>query len=178
VKGHVDLAVLRNLLGNRHEARLKQLGADPNLARRYQIVCLPENFWAARKSDELLEASETADIGKLLKEAGLRCAMPHELGFQTPVAVRRSADLWGGLIWILDNLAAPTFVAVLSSWLTARYVAGKEGARSKPPTVHLAIGIRRHDQLSTLQYDGDAHSLVQILKGLSQPEDDGTNPKE
>lgn len=155
-----------------YEADLRRLGGDPEAINRYQVVCLPENLLTVKKREDLLEAGETADVGKLLKEAGLRCALPHELGFETPVKVRKSADLWCGLIWILDNLAAPTFVGVLSSWLTARYVTSK-AERDKPPveppTIHLAIGIRKFEQLSTLQYEGDAETLVQLLKGLAQP---------
>lgn len=181
MKGKAELAALGSSVRNRHEARLRQLGADPGVVNRYQIVCLPENFWGAKDGNELLEARETADVGKLLKEAGLRCAMPHEVGFEAPVAVRQSADLWCGLIWILDKLAAPPFVAVLSSWLTAKYITSKGDkgeSRLKPPTVHVAIGVRRYDQLSTLQYDGDAESLVQLLRGLTQPGNDSPDRAE
>jgi len=175
MKVKADFAALARSVEKRDEVRLKQLGADPAAVNRYQIVCLPENFWEAKGGDELLEAAQTADLAKLLKEAGIQCAMPHEVGFETPVVVRQSADLWCGLIWILDKLAAPPFVAVLSGWLTAKYITtkGDKGERRpKPPTVHVTIGVRKYGQLSTFQYDGDAESLVQLLRGLTQPGSD------
>lgn len=117
---------------NLHEEQLKRLGADPDVVNQYQILCLPENLLTATNRDELVEAGQTAVVAKLLKAAGVRCALPQDVGFQIRGRVRKSADVWCGLIWIRDYLAAPTFVAVLCSWLTARYISGK-GDRCERP---------------------------------------------
>lgn len=153
-------------------SQLRQHGFDPDLLNQYQVVCLPENLFSAERREDLLEAGQSADIAKILKESGLRCAQPHDLGIAVPVIERRSLDLWCGLIWIRDYLAAPIIAGVISSWLTAKCFNSKEGqlGSKEPPTVHVEIAISKRGQISLLRYEGNAETLIQLLKGLDQPD--------
>lgn len=153
---------------------LQRFEVDPDRCRQYQVLCLPENIESAANRDELFDAGDTADLSKRLKAAGLRCANSYDLGIDVGVLDRRGADLWLGFVWIMDNLAIPVVVGVVSTVLASMI---ERKSKSTPPAiqqsvpkVHLALGLLRGDDLTTLKYKGDADTLIRVLNAIKPDE--------
>ena len=150
--------------------KLRKVGIDPGKFKQYQVLCLPENCERAATSDELFDASGTADLSKRLKVAGLKCANSFDLGLEARVLERRAADLWLGLVWIMHEFAIPVFVGIVAALLTSMI---QRRSKSPPstiqrpgPKVHLTLRLLRGEDLTTVKYDGDPETLKQLLSGI------------
>jgi len=150
--------------------KLRKVGIDSGKLREYQVLCLPENLESAGTGDELFDASSTATLSKRLKSAGLKCANSFDLGIEAGVIERQAADLWLGLVWILDKFAIPVVVGVISALLTSMIQRKSKSTPScthRPePKVHLTLHFLRGEDLTTVKYDGDPETLNQLLSGL------------
>ncbi len=158
--------------------KLRKVGISPNKLKQYQVLCLPENCERAATADELFDASGVANLSKRLKVAGLKCANSFDLGLEAGVLDRRAADLWLGLVWIMDRFAIPVFVgvasAVLTSMIHGRSKSSPSTIQRPRPKVHLTLRLLRGDDLTTIDYDGDPETLKQLLSGIRV----GADPKE
>ena len=151
--------------------KLKEFGIDLDKCKEYQVLCLPENIEDAAPTDDLFDASGTSDLYKILKSNGLKCANSFDLGIETGVLDRRAGDIWLGLVWIMDNLAIPTFVGVVSALIASKI---KRNPKSTTPTIqrsepkiHLDLRILQGKEL-TLEYDGNPETLIQILNSIKE----------
>ena len=143
--------------------KIRPLGLDPNRLKAYQVLCLPENFDYAASSEDLIDASESADLSKVLKEAGLKCANSFDLGIHARVIERRGIDLWFGFLWLVDHLALPIVIGVLTELLLGKW----QSPNQKETAVHLRLRIQRNDRLTNIKYDGDGETLVKLLNGIA-----------
>lgn len=143
--------------------KIRSLGLNPERLKDFQVLCLPENFDSVTTREDLLDTSETADLSKHLREAGLQCANSFDLGIQARVIERRGMDLWLGVLWILDNLALPVFVSVVAGLLLKRL----RSRNSKETTVHVKIRLQANNQMTNIKYDGDSDTFIKILQGIA-----------
>src|SRR3989304_7982682 len=152
--------------------KLRKIGFDPEKFKEYQVLCLPENAEYAATADDLFDASGAADLSKRLKAAGLKCANSFDLKSEAKVLERRGADLWLGLVWILDSFVTPICVGVVSALLTSMMQ-----RRSKPaisdiqqpePKVHLKLRILRGEDVTSIDYNGDPETLNRLLNAIGK----------
>ncbi len=118
-------------------------------------MCLPENFEYATTKEEIFDAGHTAFLSKLLKSGGVKCANSFDLGIEAKVLIRQSSDYWLGLVWIMENVARPIFVALISEMLISW--------KKEKSEVHITI---RLPEGAYLKYDGDPETLRQLLTGI------------
>jgi len=161
--------------------KLREVGIDPEKFKGYQVLCLPENAEYAKTADELFDASDTADLSKQLRAVGLKCANSFDLGIKAKVRERRGAELWLGLVWILDNVALPVFIDVVSTKL-ASMIHRKAKSTSaiiqqSGQKVHLKLRILRGEDFISIDYDGDPEILNQMLSGIGKNIEDKDSKK-
>jgi len=154
-------------------ANLKRLGIDLDKIKQYQVLCLPENIEKSDKENELFDANDSANLSKMFKKAGLNCANSYDLGLKSCVLERRSADLWFGLILILDKFAIPVIVGVISGLLTNVIV--KKSDSNKPvimqnrsQKIHITLFIQRDNNFIKINFDGDPLTLKNILNAINE----------
>jgi len=148
-------------------SRLAELGLGQEKLASYQVLCLPENIFAAASAEALLEPTDSVDLGKRLKAAGVRCATAYDLGLRTSILERRAGDKWLGTVWIKDKVAVPMVVGVVSS-LIAAGIYGKvsSGEKQPQPQIHLELYLDNTNGVSRISYAGDAETLAKVLRGL------------
>jgi hypothetical protein len=149
--------------------KLDALGLKPETLSAYKVLCLPENIFSSGTPIELLEPSDSIDLGKLLKEAGITCGTARDLGLQTKILERRANDKWLGVVWIRDNVATGLVVGVISSLIAATIYSKITAPVGKPqPQIHLDLYIERTNSVSKISYNGDGETLVKVLKSLEE----------
>ena len=153
------------------EAFSNLAGIEPNAFEGYQVICLPENAENTSNRDELFDASGSVELSKKLKAAGLKCANSADLGMDVPTLERRSSELWLGLIWIIDNIAIPAIVGVISNLLWSKFKKSKDLCKMDPsqrtPPVHLCLRIDRGMDSTKIDYVGDPETLINVLNSIN-----------
>ncbi len=133
-----------------------------------QVLVLPENFNSASDKESLIEASDSLNMSKIFKEEGIKCANAFDLGLDVPALERRGSDIWLGQIFILDNVALPLIINVLTA-----FIQNKISKKSKTKTnleperkVHLELKMHKNGNINKLSYNGDFKTLVKVLQNL------------
>lgn len=144
--------------------KLDSLGIDLNKVKKFQVLCLPENFESSTNINELHDANNAIDLSKQLRMAGLKCANSFDLGLEIGVLEKRGADLWLGVVWILEFIVVPLVVGVISSMLASK---ASDRLKAKKQ-IHLSLYLQKGDELTKIKYDGDSETLHQILSSISQ----------
>ena len=142
--------------------KLAEFGVHLNKLKDYQVLCLPENFESSESVNDLHDAGSAIDFSKQLKDIGVRCANSFDLGIEAAVIDRRSADLWLGLVWVLDYVTVPFVVGVVSSLLASSVYDKLKSKRQ----VHLTLYLQKEQGLTKIRYDGDSETLKQILGSI------------
>jgi hypothetical protein len=145
--------------------KLADLGAKWAMLESCQVLCLPENIF--HSSGQLMEASDSINLGKHLKAAGIKCGTSFDLGLQTLILERRADDKWFGTIYIRDKVAVPIVVSVIASLIATGIVAvAKSNAAKSAQKVHLELYIQNTNSVNKISYEGDGDTLVKVLKSL------------
>jgi hypothetical protein len=140
----------------------------------YDILCLPENLANATNKEDLFDATDSIMLSKLLKVAGILCANSYDFQFEAKVLERRSKEKWFGTVYIRNCIVIPVFVGVLSNLIGNEITELIKSNEQPIPKVHIELKIEKTNNVSTLKYDGDAQTLITILKGI---EDEDKNAK-
>lgn len=145
--------------------KLTDLGLKWAMLESYQVLCLPENIF--RSSDQLVEASDSINLAKHLKAAGIKCGTSYDLGLKTLILERRADDKWLGTIYIRDKVAVPIVVSVIAGLIVAGAVSVAKSTTAKPAQkVHLELYIQKTNSVDKISYEGDGDTLVKVLKSL------------
>lgn len=147
---------------------VSKYGITEETLNSYQIVFLPENYKDCTEKDELFISLDTLEIYKKLKSQGISCADFTDLGVDVGFLERRNSDIWLGVVWVINIVALPIIINVLSSMIASSIEKEKANKNNKPlPKVHLEIKIKKgKDDSSSFKYSGDAKTLARILKSL------------
>lgn len=145
-----------------------QHGISVDDIKGLQVLVLPENFNSASDKESLIEASDSLNMSKIFKEEGIKCANAFDLGLDVPALERRGSDIWLGQIFILDNVALPLIINVLTA-----FIQNKISKKSKTKTnlepegkVHLELKMHKNGNINKLSYNGDSKTLVKVLQNL------------
>ncbi|TAF09453.1 MAG: hypothetical protein EAZ75_07950 [Flavobacteriia bacterium] len=145
-----------------------QHGISVDDIKGLQVLVLPENFNSAYDKESLIEASDSLNMSKIFKEEGIKCANSFDLGLDVPALERRGSDIWLGQIFILDNVALPIIINVLTA-----FIQNKISKKSKTKTnlepegkVHLELKMHKNGNINKLSYNGDSKTLVKVLQNL------------
>lgn len=133
-----------------------------------QVLCLPENIFDTTTDEGLMEPSDSVELGKRLKAAGLMCATAFDLGLKTSILERRADDKWLGVLYVRDKVAIPLVISVVSGLIVAAVVHGtaNTGRKMTQPQIHLELYLERTNGVSRISYVGDGETLVNVLKSL------------
>jgi hypothetical protein len=157
---------------------LQQLSVSSEQLKLYQVLCLPENLGRTKDIAKLFDSPGSINLSKLLKQNGLKCANTYDLNLTIPSVERRSGDIWLGLVWILDNIALPLVLGIISSIVGSIVIANSKRPDKSNSDVHISLEIQHDkDAFTRFDYDGDAKILIKILNGLNSNEDKGDTNK-
>lgn len=145
-----------------------QHGISVDDIKDLQVLVLPENFNNASDKESLIEASDSLNMSKILKEEGLKCATAFDLGLDVPSLERRGSDIWLGQIFILDNIALPLIINILTSFIQNKISKKSKTKTNSEPEgkVHLELKMHKNGSINKLSYNGDSKTLVKVLKNL------------
>jgi hypothetical protein len=127
------------------------------------VLVLPENIDSASDASSLVDASESIELAKFLKSKSVNCKTAADLKCNAKVRGRHGVDIWLGVVWIVEQLAAPVVVALITTWLTTRRPA-KEPAR-----VHVDLRIERPSGTSQIKFSGDVDDFLKIAQSIQTP---------
>lgn len=146
-------------------SKLSDLGINESAVSDFQILCLPENFFE-QEEIELYDADHAVDLSKRLKQQNLKCANSYDLGIEPDIYFRKSADLYFGVVYVLEKAVIPVLVSVLSTLLILKSTENKEktednAGRNVNIDLYLPNGKR-------IKYDGDSEAFLKILKEIEE----------
>jgi hypothetical protein len=151
------------------EKRLATLGISPEKFKSFDVLVLPEAFHRKDGDCVEIETDDNVILAKLLQEKNVKCGTLHDLDVETKFIDRRGADVWGGFVWVMSNLAIPIVVSVLSN-----YIYDKLKKKDEPKRiVHMTLCIQRGRDQAVLDYDGPAEDFATILNSLANLKDGG-----
>ena len=145
-----------------------QHGISVDDIKDFQVLVLPENFNSASDKESLIEASDSLNMSKIFKEEGLKCANAYDLGLDVPALERRGSDIWLGQIFIIDDVALPLIINILTTFIQNK-ISKKSVTESKSEPegkVHLELKIRKNGTINKLKYNGESKTLVRIMQNL------------
>lgn len=137
----------------------------------FDILCLPENLATVANADELFDASDAITLSKLLKAQGIKCANSFDLNLDAQILERRSGEKWFGTVYIRSNVVIPIFVGVLSTLIANGISENIIDSEQPIPKIHIELKIEKQNNVTNLKYDGDAQTLLTILKGIEAETD-------
>ncbi|WMN11511.1 hypothetical protein QYS49_38635 [Marivirga salinae] len=145
-----------------------QHGISADDIKDFQVLVLPENFNSVSDKENLIEASDSLNMSKIFKEEGLKCANSYDLGLDVPALERRGSDIWLGQIFILDNVALPIILNVLTTFIQSKISRkSKKKTISEPEgKVHLELKMHKNGNVNKLSYKGDSETLIKVLDNL------------
>ncbi|HEY9706751.1 MAG TPA: hypothetical protein V6D48_00965, partial [Oculatellaceae cyanobacterium] len=118
------------------------------------------------------DAGDTADLSKLLKEQGVKCANSYDIGLESSTLERRGVDIWLGCIWILNHAAVPVLVSVVGQLvgkrLQEKFSSAKELKSSDRAKVHADVKLLEGKLSASIKYEGDAETFLKVLEGLNK----------
>lgn len=143
------------------QTMLLNMGIDPIKCNDYQILCLPENFHRG-SIDELYDSELSCDLSKKLKQKGVRCANSYDLDIDTKINIRRSSDIYLGLVLILDKVVLPIFLAVIYDWFKEKRNNNKnQNIQVNKNIIHIVIQL---PEGKIIKHDGNIESLKDCLE--------------
>ena len=125
----------------------------------YQVLCLPENIYKVEKVEELLDSNDSATLSKELKSEGAECGNSLDLGLKPRVYIKKSLDLWLGVVYVAQYVALPLLISALANLATSRML-------DKNSKVYLDLRIKKGKNITAINYEGDAETLQIILDAL------------
>lgn len=145
-----------------------QHGISVDDIKGLQVLVLPENFNSAYDKESLIEASDSLNMSKIFKEEGIKCANSFDLGLDVPALERRGSDIWLGQIFILDNVALPIIINVLTAFIQNNISKKSKTKTNLEPEgkVHLELKMHKNGNINKLSYNGDSKTLVKVLQNL------------
>ena len=145
-----------------------QHGISVNDIKDFQVLVMPENFNSTSEKESLIEASDSLNMSKILKEEGIKCANAFDLGLDVPTLERRGSDIWLGQIFILDNVALPLIINVLTNFIQNKISKKSMTKTNLEPEgkVHLELKLHKNGNINKLSYNGDSKTLVKVLQNL------------
>ncbi|MBR9860532.1 hypothetical protein GYB22_07230 [bacterium] len=145
-----------------------QHGISVDDIKGLQVLVLPENFNSVSDKESLIEASDSLNISKIFKEEGIKCANAFDLGLDVPALERRGSDIWLGQIFIIDNVALPLVINVLTAFIQDKISKkSKKNANVAPERkVHLELKMHKNGNINKLKYHGDSKTLLKVLQNL------------
>lgn len=129
------------------------LGIDEAQLDAFDVVILPEDYIDSESSTDEVYSSESFTLAKLLRREGAHCGISKDLGLESSTLIRRGAEIWLGVLWILTEIGFDLTIAVLANWLIS-------GHKKNKITVDYAIG--RNSLI--MKYSGDSESFIEILR--------------
>ena len=150
--------------------------ADLGCASPDTVTLLPLNFATASTRDELVHASETATLRKLLKEADVQETPLEQPGERYRTRVTKSADLVLPTIFVAGSFLSenPTAVAIAINVISDYVVAAFRGLGSGK-TCKLSVVVERTKNRSYMEvsYEGSAEGLRELPGVLEQVQGNG-----
>src|ERR1035438_1120785 len=98
---------------------LQKHGINEETFNSYQVIFWPENFKEGTEKDPFFYSTDTVDIYKELRICNIRCGDITDLGKDAVYLERRDSAIWLGIIWVLEYLALPILLGIISNRLTA-----------------------------------------------------------
>jgi len=146
-----------------------KFGISEEALNSYQILFIPENYKDCSEKEQLFNSIDSVDLYKELKSQGINCADFTDLGVEVGFLERRNSDTWLDVIWVLNSIALPFLINILTGILLPKIQKEKTSNKKKPlPKVHIELIIKKgKDDSTSFKYSGDAESLSKILKSLS-----------
>lgn len=147
----------------------KRLDVPADVFSGSTVLVLPENLNSVKAASELQDTDDGIMLAKFLKSRGMSCKTAYDVGLRPKIFDRRGIDIWLGVVWIVENVAAPTVAGLLAAYLTTKY------QQSESNTVHLSLKIQDGERTSDVEYSGSMTPLLHMLAGMQQlkkPEDD------
>ena len=143
-----------------------KFGITTDQISAFDILCLPENIAAVASIDDLYDASDAIVLSKLLKIQGLNCANSYDLHLPCRVLERRSKEKWFGMVFIRKNVVIPLFVSVLGNLISSEIADAPKDKQQPIPKIHIELKIKKPNCITSIKYDGDASTLITILKNI------------
>lgn len=148
-----------------------KFGIDIEKLTSYQVLFLPDNYQECTEIDKLYNSIDGIEIYKQLNNRGIKCADFSDLGVDVSFLERRNSDIWLGVIWVIDNLALPIIVSLISGLLLTLIKKNKSNNNDNKPQlkVNVELKIKRNkNNSSILRYSGDPKTLEKILKAIDK----------
>lgn len=143
------------------ELAVELLDIAPEKISSFDVLCLPENYGAP----EMVDSSETLDLYKAFKEAGLSCANSYDLGLESKTIARRSHDIWLGQIFIINDLVIPALMAALEYYIITHFSAEKKQVSlTDDAKVHMEIKLTKKGKISKIKFNGSAEDALKIIR--------------
>ena len=150
-----------------NEERLQTLGIDlEELKERFQVLCLPENTIAEANETELYETTDSIDLYKNLIAASVKCGNSLDIGLEAKILERRAADIWLGLVIILDDIVIPILASVIASIIYSKINKSKEIMHSSKHRISLELWHLQEDSIKKIKFDGKSEDLLNLLSGI------------
>jgi hypothetical protein len=143
------------------ESLQRKLSIDDHALDGVSVLVLPENVESATPA-EFRDTGDGISLAKHLKAEGLSCKTAYDLGLRPKVLDRHGVDVWLGVIWLIENFAAPTTVGVILLWLASKY------QNNASTTIHVDLKLQDGKRTSSLKYDGSLPNFLQLLSGLKR----------
>jgi hypothetical protein len=131
---------------------------DESALDEIDVLLLPEKFDSAPVED-CRDTTDSIEFAKFLKSRGIACRSAFDFGLQPRVIDRRAADLWVGLIWILQEYANPLLVQCIFEWIRGKLGNDEDGE------IHVDLRLGRKS--TQITFKGSIENFEKVLSSLS-----------
>ncbi len=149
--------------------QLRNAGIDLGQLATYDVVCFPGDILSFKPGQKLTETHSQGQLLALLKGKNLRCGTMFDLGLGSGAQKADDGSLRLGVVWIVDKVAIPIVVGVISTLVASRIDDQTSPGKTPQPQVSIALYVQEGDQSRELIYEGDGESLVRVIEAMNHP---------
>lgn len=157
------------MLREKLDETCSKLGISVDALKGVDVLVLPENIESVASCDDVLDSNDSMLLAKDLRERGVSCRTAYDLGWRPKYLDRRGGDVWLGVLWLLNEVAAPSIAGFLSQWLSDRMHSQRANAgveKDETTTIHLELRLQDGKRTSCIKFDGSAADLDVVMTAL------------
>lgn len=150
---------------------LLAIGASADDVSDFEVLVLPENILARRQEDQLVEAQDSINLMKIMRERGLKSGSLFDIGGRSHTLERRGSDLWLGVVYVVWESARNGVLDAVKSYVQERvksFLAGRSKRKPKSPEIHFVIFERKSKTTSErlIEFEGNEAACIRALDKL------------
>lgn len=146
---------------------LNAVGIKEEDYKDFEVLLLPENVFSKKENEGFIDAANSIDFYKFLKENGVKVGNSADLNLSSNLKERRGGDFWFGVMEFIREGITDVYFGLLAAYIYDKIksqepLTNHDKKELPKSNVHIKIITKDYN----FDYSGDADEFIKIIKSL------------